>query len=427
MISVKTMKKIFLGTQEKKTIAQNTIWLSIAELITRLSKFALIVYATRILGPTGFGQFSFALSFVMIFAVFSDLGLSQITTRELSQKRGGEGEFSNILGLKFVLSILVMLTVFIISKLTIVDDTIEKSILILSIFMITNSISDFYYAFFQAKQKMQYEACSKIIQAFFVTVLGFILLNQIKSSASLSLGYALAGTASLLYILTLYHLDKRQTAQKNKLFLPVWKKYLAMSWPLVLTSIFAMVYNDIDSVMMGYYGQITQVGWYNAAYRIMGVILVPSWLIYRTFYPVINASYRKSKEKYRVIWGYYLKISLFMIIPISLIGIIFATQIINLIFGPEYQQAVLSFRILVGVACLTLLTYPFNQALIAAHNQKKIFLATFWGALINITLNFILIPRYSLNGAAVATIIAVLIVLGMEVYYFKRLKNAYEN
>ena len=68
----------------KQTIAKNTFWLAVAEGITRFLKLFLIIYVARILGATEYGKFTFALAFVSLFAIFSDLGLSQITTREFA-------------------------------------------------------------------------------------------------------------------------------------------------------------------------------------------------------------------------------------------------------------------------------------------------------------------------------------------------------
>lgn len=413
---------MLFGTQEKRTITKNTIWLSIAELITRLSKFALIVYATRILGPTGFGQFSFALSFVMIFTVFADLGLSQITSREISQNKKGENEFESVLWLKFALSFVVLTAVFIISKLTITDTLVERSILILSVFMITNSISDFFFAFFQAKQKMNYESLAKVIQAFLVVSLGFFLLSQFKSSTSLSISYALSGSAAAIYITILYIL-KRNKKNKAKISIDIWQKYILMSWPLILTSIFSMIYNDMDSVMMGYYGQITQVGWYNAAYRVIGVALLPAFLINRSFAPEINATYSKSMKRFKNIGKSYLKISFILALATLTIGILCASQIIHLIFGPDYLQSVLPFQILMIMAFLTILIYPLSQTLIAAHLQKNIFKATLWGAAVNLILNFLLIPKYSLNGAAISTLIAVGLVFIIQYYFYLKIQE----
>lgn len=401
----------------KLTLIKNTSWLSLAELITRLSKFVLIIYATRVLGPNGFGQFSFALAFVALFAIISDLGLSQLITREISQQKEKEKDFSIVLSLKIALTLLMLLVIVTYSKLTVSDPVIIKSILILSIYMFATSIGDFYYAFFQAKQKMEFEARAKIVQAIVTTISGLLLITFLRSSSALSLSYVLGGILALLYIVILY--KKKTNPRPLKINAGVWKNYLKIAWPLALSGIFVTIYSNIDSVMMGYWGQITQVGWYNAAYRITAIALIPASLLFRIFYPAVAESYTHSKDKFKKIWVYYLKISLLMIFPVLFFGIGFAPQIINIVYGSQYHEAALSLRILVGMVSIVIISYPFNQVLIAAGKQKKIFWATFGGAAGNMILNFILIPKYSLNGAATATVLAVLIVFILQAYYSK--------
>jgi len=93
--------------------------------------------------------------------------------------------------------------------------------------------------------------------------------------------------------------------------------------------------------------------------------------------------------------------------------------IINLLYGSEFSPAILAFQILVLMAGLNFLYIPFYLALIAANLQKKIFIISLIAALVNIVLNLILIPKYSLYGAAVSTLITYIILLVLAVYYSK--------
>jgi O-antigen/teichoic acid export membrane protein len=68
----------------KQTIFKNTFWLTVAEGVSRLLTLILIIYVARILRATEYGKFTFAIVFVYLLSIFSDLGLSSITTRELS-------------------------------------------------------------------------------------------------------------------------------------------------------------------------------------------------------------------------------------------------------------------------------------------------------------------------------------------------------
>ncbi len=178
-----------------------------------------------------------------------------------------------------------------------------------------------------------------------------------------------------------------------------------MSWPLALVAIFSTIYNQIDSTMMGYFKQIIQVGWYNAASKIIKIALIPAVLISQSFYPALSLAFKESKERLQKIWNYQMESSILLAIPLITGGIVLASKIIDFIYDPRYLPSVLAFQILIIMAGIIFLYYPFTQVLIASNQQRKVFWAVFGGVIINIILNLILIPKFSLYGAAIATVI----------------------
>ncbi|HUW71996.1 MAG TPA: oligosaccharide flippase family protein, partial [Candidatus Humimicrobiaceae bacterium] len=169
-----TIKSIFLNPRSfflenlgiRQTIFKNTLWLAVAEGVTRFLKLILIIYVARILGATEYGKFTFALAFVTLFAIFYDLGLSQITTRELSQKQDKEKEeYPAVVSLKILFGLITLVLIFGGSFFITTDPIIQKTIWILAFYILFVNFSDIVYAFFRARQRMEYESLSKIIQA----------------------------------------------------------------------------------------------------------------------------------------------------------------------------------------------------------------------------------------------------------------------
>jgi len=81
-----------------------------------------------------------------------------------------------------------------------------------------------------------------------------------------------------------------------------------------------------------------------------------------------------------------------------------APGIINFIYGQNYAPAILAFQILMVTSGIIFLYTPLQQVLIIFDRQKKIFWVVLFGAIFNIILNSILIPKFSLYGAAAATV-----------------------
>jgi O-antigen/teichoic acid export membrane protein len=399
---------LFSNINQKQTIFKNTFWLATSDVIMKLAKFFLVIFIIRSLGVTEYGKFSFAISFVSIFVIFIDFGISSILTREFAKDQKQEEKFSALLSLRLILGIATILLVNLGSFFITQDPTVKRIILILSFYIFLAEFSGIFFCFFKARQKMEYEAWIKIIQTIILTGAGFGILFIFPSIIALSYAYALSAVFAL--IITLIFFYTKIARLKFTYSKTVWKEFLINSWPIALIGIISSVYNSTDSVMMGYFGQITQTGYYNAAYKIIGVSLLPMNLIIQSFYPALSSKI-KEKEKYQKIWNTQFQIMIFLATPLLVAGLILAPKIIQFLYGSEFLVAVFTFRILLIGTFFLYLYIPYRETLIIFNLQKKLFKIVLSGAIINIVLNYFLIPKYSLDGASVATTITHLFVL----------------
>ena len=402
----------------KQTIFKNTLWLASGEGISRLFILFLIIYVARILGPNEFGIFSFAYAIVSIFVIFSNFGLTDITTRELARDRKMEQEYSAILSLKILLSILTFILIITASFFITQDDAVRKIIWILGIYILMNDFLLIIYSFFRARQKMEYEAVIRIFQAVIIAGMGFLILTYAPSIEMLS--YVLLTATLITVILTLVFFSIAISPVWFVWSPNIWKKFLKLSWPIGLAVVFGVICIYIDSVMMGFWGQITEVGWYNAAYKIVGVLIIPATLIGTSFYPVLSKLFHKSKEKFQRTVNFQTELMIILALPLVAGGLFLASNIINFFYGAGFSPSILAFQILLIMAGLSFLYNPFYLILLVSNQQKKIFWITFIGATINIILNLILIPKYSLYGAAIATLITYTVLLLLVAEFSRR-------
>ncbi|MCD6232870.1 flippase [bacterium] len=403
----------------RQTIAKNTFWLGFSEFVSRVLKFFLIVFIARILGATEYGKFTFALAFVALFSALLDLGVSTIATREFAKSKEREKDFPALFSLKVVLGFVTFGVIFVGSFFITQNPLIRNLILILGASMIVSSLCNIFYAFFRARQRMEYESWGKIIQAIVVTGIGFLVLLTIPSIQSLGLAY-LVGALFAFGVVLFFFFRKGHSLLRFRFNKITWKSYLALSWPLAVGGIFATLYSNTDSAMMGYFGQLTQTGWYNAAAKIMGVVLIPLGLISQSFFPALSSFYEKSKEGLQRIWNYYIKSIIFFGAPLAVGGLVLAPKIIYYIYDPSFAPSILAFQILMVVAGIIYLSSPLNQLLIVYNQQKKMFWVAMAGAIVNIALNAVLIPLYSLYGAAFTTVITYALMFFLLLYLARK-------
>ncbi|PJE69709.1 MAG: hypothetical protein COU98_00545 [Candidatus Staskawiczbacteria bacterium CG10_big_fil_rev_8_21_14_0_10_38_10] len=387
----------------KQTLFKNTFWLGTADGISKFLKFILFIYVARILGAAEYGKFTFALAFAGLFIIFADLGLSHITTREFSQEKEKEKKFGALLSLKILLSLGTLVLILASSFFITADPLIQKLIWILAICNLAECFSWIIFAFLQARQKMEYQAFTGILESLIVVGTGLFILFYFPSIRNLSYSYLFASLVALIFVLILFHFKVQRLSLNWRK--SIWKEFLLMSWPIALTGMAAAIYGQTDSVMMGYFGQIIQTGWYNAASRIVWATIIPMNLISISFFPVLNKAFNESKEKLQKVFDYQMGIMIFFALPIVTGGIVLAPKIIDFMYNQSYFSSILALQILILTAGIVYFYNPFSQILITFNQQKKAFWMTMGTAITNVILNLILIPKYSLYGAAVATVI----------------------
>lgn len=402
--NISEIKSIFLDNRTvKQTILKNTFWLGLSTFIGRILTFFLFVYVARILGATEYGIFTFALSFVYLLNILSDFGVSRIIIRELSCEKQDVAEYPGLLSLKIILILATLAIIVIGSFFVTADPAIQKVIWILAAYNLIGSFALIVYALFEARQKMEYKAWAEILQAALFTAFGFFVIFNFPSAENLGYAYLVGTLIFIVILLVFFHLRfYRLRLSWNP---AVWRKFLRMSWPLALAGFFATIYSQIDSVMMGALGQITQTGWYNAALRITTFTFLPAMLFSQSAYPAASIAFKESRERLQKIWNYHMELMISLVLPLVVGGLVLAPQIILFIYDSNFLPSVFAFQILLFMTGFLFLSSPLNTVLVASNQEKKIFWVALAGMIINIILNALLIPKYSLYGAALTTVI----------------------
>ena len=194
-----------------------------------------------------------------------------------------------------------------------------------------------------------------------------------------------------------------------------------MSLPIGLSGVFSTIHNSAGPVIMGVYGQITELGWYNAPLRLIDIIFILASLVSISFFPTLNKAYKESSKRFYKIWNVYFQLMFSLAVPLIVGGIVLAPKIIGLIYGSKYLPSILVLRILILFIGISFISEPFNQILFIFNKQKNLFWISLFGVTVNIALNLILIPAYSLYGVAIIRVITYLLMFVLLLRYFSKL------
>ncbi len=396
-----------------QTIFKNTFWLFLAEFFRSGIRFLVQILIARKLGAEGFGLFAFALSFAGIFAFLADFGFSTLVLRNIARDKTEMKEyFDNIIFIKTVLGIAVFLLIIFSAQLLSFDSSTNILIYLAGAVAIINTFSDFFRSFFRAFEKMQWEAFSKIAEGILLAlVIGFLIFNN-AGLKEIFYGYIFAEVIILIVNLLILKLRflKEGLFKKYKINRGKIKYILKESAPLVFSAVFISIYYYIDQIMLGIISTKTDLGYYSAAQRIVYGLSMFYMIIAISFSPQITYFFKEDKKQLKLLLEKMNRIMLAIAIPIGIGGTVFAPEIINFIFGNEYARSILAFQILIWSQAIVFVSACYGNALIMCNKQDKYLYGVALGAIINIILNYILIIKYSLYGASVATVITQIVI-----------------
>ncbi len=418
----KIKKFLFENKNIRQTIIKNVIWLSSGVTISRIVRSLMIIYAARVLGTEHYGIFSYALSLAAVFSIFSDIGLSNLLTRELV--KNSIKEKREYLATSFSLKMsLVSVTALIIAFISPIFTNIADAkplMLIMAALIAFDSIRGFLFSISRAENRMQFEATFEIITEIFITTIGFVILTKAPSAANFASGYALASGLSMLVVLVVMrnYISGTFTYFRKKLVGPIIKS----AWPFAVMGVFGVFLTNIDSVIIGYFRPVGDLGLYAAAQKPISMFYLIPGFLYVSLFPFISKFIKDGEEKkLSILLRKSIIVSLGLALPIVLGGIIIAGPLINVVYGHDYIGATSTFQILL----LTLLPiFPgmiLASTLLAEDKQKTFIKSSAVGAGLNIILDLILIPKYGIAGSAIATLIAQLAVNG--IFLYEILKN----
>ena len=155
-----------------KRVISNIFWLLFQRIGGRLISFLLMIYLARHFGSLNFGKFTFANSFIGLFLILADLGITTLVIREVARNKERGAQFmGNTAILKVFLSIITFIVIMVALNIMQVPDDTRIIVYLISACSILENIGGFFSAVFQAFEKMNYMAIIEIIQKLFLFLL----------------------------------------------------------------------------------------------------------------------------------------------------------------------------------------------------------------------------------------------------------------
>jgi len=363
---------------------------------------------TRYLGPERFGMLSYAISLTALFASASHMGLGGLVVREIVKNKE---ERSVILGTSLALKMIGAL--------------LGYALLMLYAYKSEGWLTENFYLILLVSTTMLVLPFSGIITFWFESqVQGkYISVAQLSgalSGAALKVLFVVLG-ASLTYFAFAHIVQSLITGalllflfQKRSIFsIASWKfsvdkakELLASGWVIFLGSFFAVIYLKIDQVMLRWMVGDTAVGVYSVASTMSEVWYFIPTAIVASFFPRLIELKKEDSglyhKKLQQIFDILFIIALAVAIAVNLL----APHLIGLLFGAVYQDAGAILVIHVWAALFIFMRAALSKWILVENLLVFSMITQGFGALVNVILNFYLIPLFGGQGAAIATLIS---------------------
>ena len=388
------------------TIVANTGWL-FADKVVRIGVGLVIgIWLARYLGVEEYGLFNYAIAFATLLSPFASLGLDSVVIRYIVSDTA---ELLQILGTTFILKLLAGVLTLIASIVCIylVSPNEKLTIQLVAILSATGIFQslDSIDLWFQSQTQSKYSVLAKSSVFALTSILRIILITMKAPLVAFAWVALLDIALGSLGLMVIYKI-RGYSVWLWRWSWPLAKILVRESWPLLFSSFAILIYMKIDMVMLKEMSDDRAVGIYSAATRISEAWYFIPMVVSSSMAPSIYAA-RESSET--LFYNLSFKLHRFMsllAIFISISMTFLAKPSILLLFGDKYAEAADVLIVHIWASIFVFLGVASSSWLVAENLAFFTLSRTVMGAILNIGLNFFLIPHYAGVGAAIATLIS---------------------
>ncbi len=399
-------------------VARNTTVLTVALVGQKFLSFLYVLILVRLIGVSSAGDYYSSLSFIGLFSVFIDLGLTQAFIRQTARdEQQGIRDLRMIVAIKLltavvVAAVMIGMVVFLqrIGRFStdILYLNIAAGIMILDSFVIT------FYGFLRGIEHLEYESLGIIIHRVTIMIIGITSLSlgapHIWSMVALGTG----SVANLSFVL--FQLWKRRVTWR-----PLWqwsdiRRLLRIAAPFAVAAFFIAIYSSSDNILLQMFGGRRPVGLYGTASKIIAAFtqIFPSALVAAVF-PAMSASFVSDREKLRSIFQNAMTYLMVVAIPLMVVVFFLARPIMLAGWGEVWADAIWPLRVLALGMPFLFLNYPVGYLLNATNRQTQNTINVAIVVITNIGANLLFVRSYTFHSVAIISVIssALLFFLGL--------------
>jgi O-antigen/teichoic acid export membrane protein len=373
-------------------------------IIRLVANFVIVILLARWLGVSALGQYAIATSIAGIVFGIVNLGIQGILTREVAKDSTRAREYLSIsLSIRFFVSFPVGVGIsFLLAWVIGFQGETLILVLIGSVFIGLSGIVNIIYGVFHAVRKFEYQF-RYVLFSKIISLIGCVIL-LVYGYGLIAILVFFASIQALIVFLSIRRIALN-ICPVNLLFnLRFWFPFIRKSFPLALAGTAEFVNLKSDEIMLGAFKGEWDVGIYNSASNIYLGATGPPIAFLRAFFPTFSHLFNKSIEQAARLFRSMFILMVIISCLLALVLGLFSESIVVLIYGEEFISSIVPLIILACGLPFIILNRLCKYTLIGMGFQKWMFYIISSGAIFNVIVNMLFIPKYSFVGASITTV-----------------------
>jgi len=400
---------------EEKSVKKNSVFNILTRIQGMIFPMITFPYASRILLPEGLGKINFANSVIDIFVLIAGLGIGTYAVRETSKFRDDKIQFSKTVTEIIIINILSTIVSFALMAFAMLfSQKLQnyKPLLLLGsarIMLTTFGVGWLFVAQEEFKYIARRTFAIQIVSVAFL----FVFIHSPKDINKYMVFTVLSSSGE--NISNFFYARKffKPTFAKNLQI----KRHLKPIFILFASVIAASVYTVLDKTMVGMIRTDAEVGYYAAATKISRIFIVVLLAIIVATFPRLSYYIENDKQKYKSLLNNAANILQALSIPIAAGLVLLASPITLLFCGKNYEPSIACMQLLSPMIFATVFNSFIADAVFVTHKKNAYVLyPVVFGSCVNFLMNLVLIPRYGITGAAIASITSEALMLVVKVF-----------
>lgn len=392
----------------KSRIFINSTWLFILQIFNTILPLITLPYVTRILGASNYGVFSLSLNWITYFQIIVEYGFGFTGARKVSignterNKLNLQKLYSNIITARIILLFIAYILMNSISIFThiSINQYISMNILFMMVIGVTFQLT----WLFQGMQNMKIITIINVISRVFSVILIFLLVKEQKHiyvyCFCYSITFILSAFIGIIYANKKYGL-KIKVNKITEVFLEIKD-----GWDMFISQAISKIFSGFGITILGFVTTSNMVGVYSAISKIPFVLILFFSPINQALFPYISIQFNNSFNKGENIVKKFLKYTILGFCTVGLGIIFFREEIVNIIFGENYQEyADLIIPLIIWTIISIVNNFLGPQYLVASGNSRLYSKAFSISIMITILLNITLGYKYNIYGIAFASVL----------------------